>query len=329
MLVSLDTISPDASTQARHGTDKAVIADYAEAMREGATFPPVVLFRDADGTIRVGDGFHRIAAARLAGMTGIEAETRDGGAREALGHSILSNARHGLRFNNRDKRRVVGIMIGDPEWSKLSDREIARRCGVSQPFVGKLRPDRGDNRYQPPDPLSPEEQADLDALEAIIGGAVAKARAALESVAAVKKMLPRKQYEPWLNRMFKDDWPGYFSELELMLGSSDDWDKIRAVYPFPMIGDLPVGHLDPGCEYLSGEGKRGTIAKVSPSTTPGYWFVTAFGLAAKIVESMKRPIREDALPTAIHACGFVCDDDPKWMASPCFPVAGNDDPAGG
>jgi len=188
-------------------------------------------------------------------MTVIEAETRDGGAREALGHSILSNARHELRFSNRDKRRVVGIMLDDLEWSKLSDREIARRCGVSQPFVGKLRPDRGDNGYQPSGPLSPEEQV-------------------------------------------------------------------------PMIGDLPVGHLDPGCEYLSGEGKRRTYAKVFPSTTPGYWFVTAFGLAAKIVEGMTRPIREDALPTAIHVCGFVCDVDTRWEASLCFPVSWNDDLAG-
>lgn len=31
-------------------------------------------------------------------------------------------------------------LLNDLEWSQWSDREIARRCGVAHPFVGKLRP---------------------------------------------------------------------------------------------------------------------------------------------------------------------------------------------
>ena len=104
MLVPLDAIPPDTSTQARHGTDPGVVDEYASAMRDGAAFPPVALFRDVAGSVRVGDGFHRVSAARLAGLWSIEAEVRDGGAREALEHSIRSNARHGLRYSNADKR---------------------------------------------------------------------------------------------------------------------------------------------------------------------------------------------------------------------------------
>lgn len=147
--VSVDAISHDAASQARHTTDAAVAEGYAEAMRDGAEFPPVILFRDADGMLRVGDGWHRITAARLAGMPTIRAEVREGGLRDALACSIAANAHHGLPFSNRDKRRVVGLMLDDPEWSRLADREIARRCGVSQPFVGKLRAERRDNGYHP------------------------------------------------------------------------------------------------------------------------------------------------------------------------------------
>lgn len=38
-----------------------------------------------------------------------------------------------------DKRRAVMTLLGDPESRQWSDREIARRCQVSQPFVSKLR----------------------------------------------------------------------------------------------------------------------------------------------------------------------------------------------
>jgi len=30
-------------------------------------------------------------------------------------------------------------LLEDAEWGQWSDREIARRCGVSDPFVGKAR----------------------------------------------------------------------------------------------------------------------------------------------------------------------------------------------
>lgn len=38
-----------------------------------------------------------------------------------------------------DKRRAVLTLMEDAEWSKWSDNKIAEKCGVSQPFVGKLR----------------------------------------------------------------------------------------------------------------------------------------------------------------------------------------------
>src|SRR5262249_23433356 len=37
------------------------------------------------------------------------------------------------------KRRAVGRMLLDPEWRKWADREIARQCGVSHPFVATMR----------------------------------------------------------------------------------------------------------------------------------------------------------------------------------------------
>jgi hypothetical protein len=44
-----------------------------------------------------------------------------------------------LRRTNADKRKAVKTLLEDEEWSKWSDREIARQCEVSHPFVSKMK----------------------------------------------------------------------------------------------------------------------------------------------------------------------------------------------
>ncbi|HZF40417.1 MAG TPA: helix-turn-helix domain-containing protein [Blastocatellia bacterium] len=43
-----------------------------------------------------------------------------------------------------DRRRAVLTLLNDAEWSRWSDREIARRCGVSPDTVGRLRRSGGE-----------------------------------------------------------------------------------------------------------------------------------------------------------------------------------------
>jgi ParB-like chromosome segregation protein Spo0J len=69
MRVPLAGIVVDGSTQPRAGHDQDVIAEYANAMRAGNSFPAPVLYRDHDGTVRIGDGHRRVHAARAAGLT--------------------------------------------------------------------------------------------------------------------------------------------------------------------------------------------------------------------------------------------------------------------
>ena len=51
-----------------------------------------------------------------------------------------ANHGHGLRRTNADKRRAVETLLRDQEWTKWSDREIARQCAVSNRFVSDVRP---------------------------------------------------------------------------------------------------------------------------------------------------------------------------------------------
>lgn len=138
MQIELDKIIRDRDCQPRLGIDLALVNDYAQEMVTGATFPPVTVFRDEAGYY-LADGFHRLDAARTVGRDTIEAEVYDGGKRAAMLYAAGANATHGLRRTNADKRRAVEVLLHDEEWSQWSDREIARRCGVSHPFVSQIR----------------------------------------------------------------------------------------------------------------------------------------------------------------------------------------------
>lgn len=134
----LDALRLDVAIQARERLDDDTISDYADAMIAGDRFPAVVAF--FDGTIYlVADGFHRVHAARRACVRALDVDVRDGTRRDALLYAASANQAHGLRRTNADKRRAVSTLLQDDEWRQWSDREIARRCGVSHLFVADLR----------------------------------------------------------------------------------------------------------------------------------------------------------------------------------------------
>lgn len=136
--VDIAKIRMDGGTQPRAKLFEEIVADYAEDMKQGATFPPVVIYYDGKD-YWLADGFHRVRAKEALGEKEISAEVFPGELRDAVLHSVGANASHGLRRTNADKRRAVNRLVHDREWKKWSDREIARRCGVSHGFVGAIR----------------------------------------------------------------------------------------------------------------------------------------------------------------------------------------------
>jgi hypothetical protein len=87
----------------------------------------------------LGDGYHRWHAAREADITSFRCDIRQGSRRDAILFACSANVLHGLRRKNADKHRAVMTLLNDAEWSTWSDNVIAEKCGVSHPFVGKLR----------------------------------------------------------------------------------------------------------------------------------------------------------------------------------------------
>jgi hypothetical protein len=136
--INLPKIRPDQSAQPRENLHNDRIAEYAESMKAGDQFPPLTVFHDGE-VYWLADGFHRFYAAQHAGRKHIRCYVRQGGLRDAILYSVGANAKHGLARSDADKERAVLRLLNDAEWSTWTDRDIAKRCFVSHPFVAKVR----------------------------------------------------------------------------------------------------------------------------------------------------------------------------------------------
>jgi hypothetical protein len=133
--IALDEIAIDAGTESRL-LNQDLVKEYADAWKHKVTFPPVIVYREQEKCF-LADGFHRVAAAKLAQLTKINAEVFQGGRLQALERSLGSNQAHGQRRTAADKEYAV--LKAFREFNDRSDRTIAGMCGVSPTFVGKCR----------------------------------------------------------------------------------------------------------------------------------------------------------------------------------------------
>ncbi len=74
----------------------------------------------------------------------------NGGERDAILRGVGSNASHGLRRTQADKRRAVERLLRDEEWSKWSNRKIAEVARVDHKTVAKVRRDRLGGEFPTP-----------------------------------------------------------------------------------------------------------------------------------------------------------------------------------
>jgi len=136
-LIPLSKIK-DPGAQMRVEMRAETVNDYAEAMLNDADFPPVILYHDGTD-YWLGDGYHRVAAARKIERETVKAEVREGTARDAILCGVGANATHGLQRTQADKRRAIERLMSDPEWARWSDRKIAEAVKVDHKTVAKVR----------------------------------------------------------------------------------------------------------------------------------------------------------------------------------------------
>lgn len=147
-VLKFSQIRIDGGTQMRVSINQDKVAEYAEKMREEEKFPPIKA--TFDGTVYwLYNGFHRYFAAQSAGATTIEVEYKPGTMEDAQDLALSANHDNGLPRSNEDKRKSVETAISMERHANKSDREIAKLCKVSVPFVGSIRrPDVKDKQQK-------------------------------------------------------------------------------------------------------------------------------------------------------------------------------------
>jgi len=136
--IAIDEIIIDADTQPRAIMNTMTVQEYRDEMLDGVKFPPIEVFTDGASYWLV-DGFHRRWAAMQAEIDELECIVYEGTLADAQWYSYARNSDHGLRRTNADKRKAVMRALKHAKGVKMSDGDISEHCGVSQPFVSKLR----------------------------------------------------------------------------------------------------------------------------------------------------------------------------------------------
>lgn len=158
-LLSIDTLLP-AHSPRLDGDDPDHVRVLAGLQTQ---LPPILVHR---ATMRIIDGAHRVAAARLRGDTEIRSRFFDGDEQEAFALAVHANITHGLPLTHADRvAAATTIITTHPAWS---DRAVAATAGLSAATVANIRRTTGDHatpirtgrdgRTRPVDPVAGRER---------------------------------------------------------------------------------------------------------------------------------------------------------------------------
>lgn len=142
--VANPTVTGEDLDKAIAGIKDGLKFDEDSFLTEVNPFPPIDVFRDAQGHVYLVDGFHRINAHKDAGLKQVLANINEGTLRDALLYSVGVNKSHGVMRTQKDKRRAVEILLADDEWKGRANNWIAEQAGVSEFLVRQMRPAVGE-----------------------------------------------------------------------------------------------------------------------------------------------------------------------------------------
>ena len=160
--IKLSLVRTDGGTQSREKLLQDLVKQYSQNMKDGDIFPPITLFHDGSD-YWLADGFHRLFATKANGGLEIDAEIKQGTARDAKLHSLACNNRHGKPPTKAEIKAGIIVMLKDDEWSQWGLRRIAKHFSTSHTTVarikdeldGKTNPSRAKThveKYEPADP---------------------------------------------------------------------------------------------------------------------------------------------------------------------------------
>jgi len=139
-MLALYKIRIDGNTQARIKLNQDVVNEYAEHLKDGDKFPPMVVFHDGVDHW-LADGFHRFFAYKLNKETMVEVQIIDGTIEDAQEYSFAANqgSKRGLSNSPEDNRNIITRMLQSLRWSVWSNESIAKHVGVSISTVKRVK----------------------------------------------------------------------------------------------------------------------------------------------------------------------------------------------
>lgn len=108
--VRLDDLVMDPTLQVRRATDRGTVKQYADAMRAGRVFPPIKV-ANVGGACHLVGGWHRVEAARTAGLKELEAVVIDAPKEALRWLAAEDNMTHGLPLKRSEARAVFRAYV--------------------------------------------------------------------------------------------------------------------------------------------------------------------------------------------------------------------------
>ena len=130
--LNIECVELASETQSRTQINRALVFDYAEALRGDSMFPAIDVVTDGKSAW-VWDGWHRVLAAKMIGRETVVANVSAGNLHDAVWLAASANRQHGQRRTNADKRRAV--MLALRARPNVDVKDVASHCGVSGEMV--------------------------------------------------------------------------------------------------------------------------------------------------------------------------------------------------
>lgn len=135
-VLKLDLLILDHDIQPRAELDPDTVAEYQELYEESkrnpnAPLPPPVRAYRIAGKFPVSRGFHRVTAARAAGLKTIEVEVMSGTHDDACLDAMRDNRTHGQRYKHADLVKQVSWLLSHEPYKGWGQAKLAEISGIS------------------------------------------------------------------------------------------------------------------------------------------------------------------------------------------------------
>lgn len=137
-LLKLSEIHVDERLYPRMQVDHITVARYINAMKSGASFPPIKVAKNSQGVNVLIDGRHRMASAEGCKETHIQTEIIEGlSDREIFLEAVKANVEHGKQFSTQEVTQIA-ITMQDMNMDLNQISEIIRLpADKIEPFIAK------------------------------------------------------------------------------------------------------------------------------------------------------------------------------------------------